>query len=370
MPRQKVWIYGTFSIEGPEKTRSGGVGFYYGEDDLRNGGFPIVDKSETPLTINRASLWAVRDAMEKVLRSVRDGDAVEPVSILQESLYVRNVMTKWRRNWEKNGYKTRWGKPVANLDLIKPMLAQYHELLKCYRERGWSIPLGFVSKEKSGYECKAVRAQAKLGMKMGAKVTGKQEVWVDGACRGNGRGNVPMSGIGVYYGEGDPRNRGVPLTKVDNVYKYRPTNQRAELIAIREALKDAMKAIDAGKLTQPVVVISDSKYAINALTVWCKKWIANGFKTTYGSPVVNQDLITSTLSLMKVVNYYYKEKGWDELRIEHVSGHSKDKGNDEADRLANVGANAMKNKVSSIRYAQEVTHLGLIQAGNIGHVEA
>lgn len=370
MPPQKVWVQFAFSIKGPEKTPSGGVGFYYGEDDLRNGGFPIVDKLETPLTINRALLLAVRDAIEKVLRSVRDGDAAEPVTILQGSFYARKVMTRWRRKWKRNGYKTRWGKPVANLDLIIPIHAQYHELLECYRERGWSNALGYVSKARSGHAYNAARAQAKLGMKMEAKVTEKQKIWVDGACPGNPRGYVPMCGIGVYHGEGDPRNRGVPLTKVDNVYKNRPTHQRAILLAIREALKDVMEAIDASKLTQPVVVISESKYAINALTVLCKKWIANGFKTANGSRVVDQDVITSILSLMKVVNFYHKEKGWDELGIEHVSDHSGDKGNDEADRLANVGASAMKNKVSSIRYAQEVTHLGLIQAGNIGHVEA
>ena len=66
-------------------------------------------------------------------------------------------------------------------------------------------------------------------------------VYVDGACRNNGRENA-KGGYGVYYGDEDPRNVSVPLDRVDP-NGIRPTNQRAELWAMNHALKNILNEL-------------------------------------------------------------------------------------------------------------------------------
>lgn len=51
-----------------------------------------------------------------------------------------------------------------------------------------------------------------------------QRVYIDGACRGNGKVFCPPSGYGVFYGENDSRNAAVPLNQVDDLF-HTPTNK-------------------------------------------------------------------------------------------------------------------------------------------------
>ncbi|KEP61450.1 UNVERIFIED_CONTAM: ribonuclease HI protein [Hammondia hammondi] len=55
-------------------------------------------------------------------------------------------------------------------------------------------------------------------------------IYTDGACRSNGRGKEAKAGVGVFFGDGDPRNVSRRLTGQPQ------TNQRAELQAILDAL--------------------------------------------------------------------------------------------------------------------------------------
>lgn len=73
-------------------------------------------------------------------------------------------------------------------------------------------------------------------------------VYTDGACSNNGHANA-KAGIGVWWGENDPRNISEPLTG-------RPTNNRAEIWA---AVKAINQAADEGY--DSITVCSD-RYAI------------------------------------------------------------------------------------------------------------
>ncbi|CBZ51457.1 putative ribonuclease H [Neospora caninum Liverpool] len=55
-------------------------------------------------------------------------------------------------------------------------------------------------------------------------------IYTDGACRANGRGRQAKGGVGVFFGDGDPRNVSRRLAGQPQ------TNQRAELHAILDAL--------------------------------------------------------------------------------------------------------------------------------------
>uniref|UniRef100_A0A3B1KIX8 Ribonuclease H1 n=1 Tax=Astyanax mexicanus TaxID=7994 RepID=A0A3B1KIX8_ASTMX len=120
-------------------------------------------------------------------------------------------------------------------------------------------------------------------------------VYTDGCCSRNGKTGA-RAGIGVYWGPDHPLN-------VAERLPGRQTNQRAELQAACKALEQA-RDMDFKK----IVLYTDSKFTINGITSWVKKWKTNGWKLNTGGEVL------------------------------HIAGHAGFKGNEEADRLSREGA--------------------------------
>lgn len=171
--------------------------------------------------------------------------------------------------------------------------------------------------------------------------TASNKIYVDGACRGNGKSKLPASGYGVYYGPQDPRNEAVSLDQVDDIAVNKPTNNRAELFAAKHALSNIVKELESG-VSRKYIICTDSQYTMQALTKWADKWSRNGWKTGDGKDVLNKDVILNTVQTMKLINARYREKGWGDLQFEYVKGHAGIEGNEQADRLANLGADEMK----------------------------
>ncbi|KAK2813294.1 hypothetical protein FQN50_000608 [Emmonsiellopsis sp. PD_5] len=166
---------------------------------------------------------------------------------------------------------------------------------------------------RSPYE--PVRTKLKTGTK-----PGPLRIYTDGSALKNGSTSA-RAGVGVYFGPGDEsRNLSEPLQG------SRQTNQRAELTAITRALDIAPRHRD-------VTIFTDSKYAINCVTVWYLKWQRNKWMTAKDKPVENKDLIQSILVKMEERSQLgvKTEFSW-------VKGHSMDVGNEAADRLAVNGA--------------------------------
>lgn len=136
----------------------------------------------------------------------------------------------------------------------------------------------------------------------------KYEVYVDGACANNQASGGQPGGWGVVFLDGREYSGGDSST----------TNNRMELKASIEALNNTPK----GSIVE---IYSDSAYVVNAFKQnWISKWIRNGWKTATGKPVENQDLWKPLISLEKE-----REVEWIK-----VKGHSGNKWNDIADRLA------------------------------------
>lgn len=148
---------------------------------------------------------------------------------------------------------------------------------------------------------------------------GTLRIWTDGSSRANGRVGA-RAGLGVFFGQGDPRNVSEPLRGMPQ------TNQRAELMAMQRALEVAPR-------TQAVEIISDSQYSINCVTQWAKSWRAKGWKTAMGDEVKNRDIIEAVLALIDG----RKAEGAP-TAFSWVKGHNKDPGNTAADMLAVRGA--------------------------------
>jgi ribonuclease HI len=140
---------------------------------------------------------------------------------------------------------------------------------------------------------------------MSAEVT----IHTDGACRGN----PGPGGWGAILEYGDTR-------KTLHGGETHTTNNRMELTAV-------IRALAALKRPCRVTLYSDSTYVLKGITEWLPNWKSRGWKTAAKKPVMNADL-------------------WQELDAEvlrhtidwqWVKGHSGHAGNEEADRLANLG---------------------------------
>jgi ribonuclease HI len=108
------------------------------------------------------------------------------------------------------------------------------------------------------------------------------------------------------------------------------TNNRMEL----RSVLDALEGIPAG---EAVLVTSDSRYVIDALTRWIGGWRRKGWRTSTGGPVLNRDLIEAIA----------EREG--ELRVTYawVRGHVGHPVNEICDALANAAARVRPGPVAA-----------------------
>ena len=111
----------------------------------------------------------------------------------------------------------------------------------------------------------------------------------------------------------------------------RQTNQRAELTAI-------LRALDTVPKDRDVMIVTDSRYAIDCVTTWYVNWRKNGWKTSAGKAVENRDLVESILSRVDE-----RAALASQTLFEWVKGHANDPGNVAADQLAVAGARKAAN---------------------------
>ncbi|NNN16392.1 MAG: ribonuclease HI [Acidimicrobiaceae bacterium] len=129
-------------------------------------------------------------------------------------------------------------------------------------------------------------------------------VHTDGACLGN-----PGPG-GWAYATDDGRTRAgsAKLT----------TNQRMELQAVLEAVRD---------LASPLDIYSDSTYVVNCFRQnWHVGWVKRGWRNSKGDPVANQDLWKPLIDLVLKPGASYT--------FNWVKGHAGDPQNELVDQLA------------------------------------
>lgn len=141
---------------------------------------------------------------------------------------------------------------------------------------------------------------------------GATVVYTDGACRGN----PGPGGWGWIVPDGDWAFG----------CEARSTNQRMEVTA-------ALRALEA--LQGPVVVCSDSTYVVNCFRDgWHEGWVRNDWRNSRKQPVANRDLWEPLICLFL--------PRAEEIAWRWVKGHSGDRWNDAADRLAVRGAETQR----------------------------
>ncbi|RWR99509.1 RNA-directed DNA polymerase (Reverse transcriptase), partial [Dinothrombium tinctorium] len=138
-----------------------------------------------------------------------------------------------------------------------------------------------------------------------------QNVYIDGACRNNGKENA-IASYGCYWGENHPLN-------TNGILEQNASNQRAELVA---AIKAMEQAISSG--LESVRIITDSNYLVKSITEWLPLWQKTNWVNSKGKVIANKDLHQELLKLTSKLNVIWK----------HVNGHAGVKGNEEAHALA------------------------------------
>jgi ribonuclease HI len=142
-------------------------------------------------------------------------------------------------------------------------------------------------------------------------------VYTDGACSNNGKANAE-AGIGIFFGEEDPRN---VSQKIDG----KQTNNAAELTAIIETYSIIEDDIADGK---KVAIVTDSEYAMKCVSSYGEKCFNEGWV----SDIPNKELV-------KLAYEMYKDKST--IKFIHIKAHTTNSdihsiGNANADYLANM----------------------------------
>jgi ribonuclease HI len=112
------------------------------------------------------------------------------------------------------------------------------------------------------------------------------EIWTDGGCLGN-----PGPGGWAFVVR-------TPAGQVERSgFEALTTNNRMELIAVREAL--LRLASGPAREGTPVTVHTDSQYVQKGITQWITAWEKNGWKTSAKKPVKNIELWRALLELSR-----------------------------------------------------------------------
>jgi ribonuclease HI len=116
----------------------------------------------------------------------------------------------------------------------------------------------------------------------------KVDVYTDGACTYNGQKDARAS-YAYYFPEHKEHSSAARVPDAQP-----QTNNRGELLAILEATKKAQQVFPVSDVQ--FHIYSDSQYCKNCLTIWYSNWVAKGWKTTTGTPVINRDLIEDIMN--------------------------------------------------------------------------
>lgn len=140
------------------------------------------------------------------------------------------------------------------------------------------------------------------------------EFYVDGSSHGN-PGPGGWAAIGVEKDKAVMEKSG---------QEEMTTNNRMELLAILAVMFEYGQKAPI----PPPNVYSDSAYAINTLTNWMFAWEKNGWLKSDNKPPENLDIIKSY--------YNFYQKGY-RINLIKVKGHSGNKWNELADKIAKGG---------------------------------
>ena len=134
-------------------------------------------------------------------------------------------------------------------------------------------------------------------------------IYTDGSTLNNQHKGGRRGGIGIYFGENDIRNKSIPLVETPT---NKVTNQVSELTACIVAIETIIE--NNFNTDNTICIITDSKYTIDSITKWAKKWKTNDWKKSNGNIIENLELIKKLDSFYNIYN----------IKFKHVKAHMKE----------------------------------------------
>ena len=135
-------------------------------------------------------------------------------------------------------------------------------------------------------------------------------IFTDGSNKGSQKMNNKMCGIGIYLSP--------ECLNIKNIYYGNQimTNNRCELLAVLYSLliinKYIYNHISSNNISSnnisSINIVSDSTYTVNSCNEWIEKWRENGWKTSNGTPVKNQDIMENIYINIQKIKTVIKEK--------------------------------------------------------------
>ncbi len=141
-------------------------------------------------------------------------------------------------------------------------------------------------------------------------MSGGIEIWTDGGCLGN---PGPGAWAFIVRASGEERE--------GSGFEAQTTNNRMELVAVREALAE-LSARSSWK-GQPITLHTDSQYVQKGISEWIRTWERNGWKTSAKKPVKNSELWRELLELSRGLS----------IRWVWVMGHAGNELNEKCDQM-------------------------------------
>jgi len=138
------------------------------------------------------------------------------------------------------------------------------------------------------------------------------KIYTDGSCLGN---PGPGGWAWLLIFDSDWK---IIKRKVISGWEKLTTNNQMELTALIKSLEELKNS------NYPVMIYTDSKYVLDGITKWIKKWEKNNWKTSNKQDVKNKDLWERLSQLM---NQFQTEIHW-------VKAHSNDEFNNFVDKVA------------------------------------
>ena len=100
-------------VNNGKKNALAGYGIHFPNNEYEGISKPFLIK---PITNQRAELYAIHEALTIVSNEIN-----KTIEIYTDSQYSIDCFTKWINRWEINNWKSRDGKIIKNLDIIKPI---------------------------------------------------------------------------------------------------------------------------------------------------------------------------------------------------------------------------------------------------------
>ena len=155
-------------------------------------------------------------------------------------------------------------------------------------------------------------------------------LFTDGATPNNQNKGHRKGGIGVFFGENDPRNISFGIIETP---KLKVTNQVCELMACIKGLEKLMSSEKV--IGKKIILYTDSMYIVNTISSWASTWELNGWKRDTGK--------IANLELVKKLYYYAINFS---ILFKHVSAHKTEPSDKESNEWILWHGNFMADKLA------------------------